>query len=87
MWLAATMQGFEPFHIRSLAMNKQEMAGTWLQIRGKVKEAWGRLTHDDLRQLEGHAEQLAGKLQERYGLVRELAESKAKELCKRLNWS
>jgi uncharacterized protein YjbJ (UPF0337 family) len=68
-------------------MNKDQMAGTWHQIRGKVKEQWGKLTDDDLKQLEGHAEQLVGKLQERYGLAREEAERQAKEFRKRIHWN
>jgi len=39
--------------------------GMWEQMKGKVKQQWGKLTDDDLRQLEGHVEQLAAKLQQR----------------------
>jgi uncharacterized protein YjbJ (UPF0337 family) len=62
------------------------IAGAWHQIKGRVKEQWGKLTDDDLKQLEGHAEQLAGKLQERYGLATEEAERQVKEFRKRVNW-
>jgi uncharacterized protein YjbJ (UPF0337 family) len=62
------------------------IAGAWHQIKGKVKEQWGKLTDDDLKQLEGHAEQLAGKLQQRYGLAIEEAERQVKEFRKRVNW-
>jgi len=68
-------------------MNKDQMAGTWHQIRGKMKEQWGKLTDDDLKQLEGYAEQLVGKLQERYGLAREEAERQVKEFRKRIHWN
>ena len=67
-------------------MTDARVAGVWLQIRGKVKEQWGKLTEDDLKQLEGHAEQLAGKLQERYGLARAEAERQAREFRTRTNW-
>jgi len=67
-------------------MTSERVAGAWHQIKGKVKEQWGKLTDDDLKQLEGHAEQLAGKLQERYGLAHEEAERQAKEFRKRINW-
>jgi uncharacterized protein YjbJ (UPF0337 family) len=67
-------------------MTDQGVAGEWLQIKGKAKEQWGKLTEDDLKQLEGHADQLAGKLQERYGLVRAEAERQASEFRKKLNW-
>ena len=68
-------------------MSSDRVAGTWHQIRGKAKEQWGKLTDDDLKQLEGHAEQLAGKLQERYGIAREEAERQVKEFRKRMNWN
>jgi len=67
-------------------MTDPRVAGAWHQIKGKVKEQWGRLTEDDLKQLEGHAEQLAGKLELRYGLVRAEAERQAKEFRNRINW-
>jgi uncharacterized protein YjbJ (UPF0337 family) len=68
-------------------MNDDRVTGAWHQLKGKVKEQWGKLTDDDLRQLEGHAEQLAGKLQERYGLAREEAERQAKQFRSSNNWN
>jgi len=68
-------------------MTSDRIAGTWQQIKGKVKEQWGKLTDNDLKQLEGHAEQLAGKLQERYGIAREEAERQVKDFRKRMNWN
>ena len=67
-------------------MNNDRAAGAWHQIKGKVKAQWGKLTDDDLKQLEGDAEQLAGKLQERYGIAREQAEREAKDFRSRNNW-
>jgi len=58
----------------------------WHQIKGKVKEQWGKLTDDDLTQIEGNSEQLAGKLQERYGMARDEAERQATDFCDRNNW-
>ena len=52
-----------------------------------MKQQWGKLTDDDLRQLEGNGEQLAGKLQQRYGLARDEAERQAREFRKRNNWN
>jgi uncharacterized protein YjbJ (UPF0337 family) len=72
---------------KELVMNNDRVAGAWHQIKGKVKEQWGKLTDDDLRELEGHGEQLAGKLQERYGLARDAAERQAKEFRTRHNWN
>jgi uncharacterized protein YjbJ (UPF0337 family) len=41
-------------------MNNDLAAGAWKQIKGKVKEQWGKLTDDEIDQLEGRSEQLAG---------------------------
>jgi uncharacterized protein YjbJ (UPF0337 family) len=68
-------------------MSNDRVASAWHQIKGKAKERWGKLTDDDLKQLEGRAEQLAGKLQERYGLVREEAEHQAREFRRQVNWN
>jgi uncharacterized protein YjbJ (UPF0337 family) len=67
-------------------MNNDRATGVWHQVKGKIKEKWGKLTDDDLRQLEGNGEQLAGRLQERYGLLREEAERQAKEFRSSNNW-
>jgi len=67
-------------------MTNQPVTGVWHQIKGKAKEQWGKLTEDDLKQLEGHAEQLAGKLQERYGLARDEAERQAREFREQVKW-
>jgi len=67
-------------------MDSDRVAGAWHQIKGKMKEEWGKLTDDDMRQLEGHGERLVGKLQERYGLAKDDAERRAKEFRSRYNW-
>lgn len=43
------------------------LSGMWKQLRGNVKQTWGKLTDDDLAQIDGQRDQLVGKLQERYG--------------------
>ena len=55
-------------------MNSDVFSGKWKQMRGKVKEWWGNLTDDDLDVIDGKADRLAGKLQERYGWAKERAE-------------
>lgn len=67
-------------------MNTDRTAGQWKQLKGSIKEQWGKLTDDDLSQLEGHSDQLEGRLQERYGLAREEAERQAREFRTRYNW-
>lgn len=54
-------------------MNMDQVKGKWKQIAGGVKAKWGDLTDDDITQIDGNAEVLAGKLQERYGWSKEEA--------------
>jgi len=54
-------------------MNQDMMQGKWKQMRGQVKQWWGRLTDDDLEMAAGSADRLIGLLQERYGYTREQA--------------
>ncbi|MED5526259.1 MAG: CsbD family protein [Pseudomonadota bacterium] len=55
-------------------MNRDIAQGEWLQLKGKVKARWGKLTDDELEQAEGHTEKLIGLLQTHYGMAREEAE-------------
>jgi uncharacterized protein YjbJ (UPF0337 family) len=52
-------------------MDWDRVAGNWKQFTGKAKEQWGKLTDDDLTQINGQREQLEGKLQERYGTTKD----------------
>jgi len=60
-------------------MNWDMIKGNWHQAKGKVKEHWGKLTDDDLTRMSGERDQLAGKLQERYGFAREEVERQLAE--------
>jgi uncharacterized protein YjbJ (UPF0337 family) len=70
-------------HAQSTGQSSQTDAGTmwekfkgsWTQTKGAVKEQWGKLTDDDLLEIEGRRDQLVGKIQTRYGITREQAES------------
>ncbi|MFZ3389120.1 MULTISPECIES: CsbD family protein [Buttiauxella] len=59
-------------------MNEDRISGNWKQFKGKVKEKWGQLTDDDLDVVEGKREQLAGRIQERYGYNKDQAEKELK---------
>jgi uncharacterized protein YjbJ (UPF0337 family) len=67
-------------------MNKDIASGNFKQLKGKIKEQWGKLTDDEIDQMEGNAEILAGKLQERYGLAKDDAENQARDFKTRNNW-
>lgn len=55
-------------------MNKETIRGDWKIIQGKVREKWGKLTDDDLTEINGKRDQLLGKLQKKYGYAKEKAE-------------
>lgn len=55
-------------------MNWDQIQGNWKQFRGEVKANWGKLTDDQLDVAEGRREQLAGSIQEAYGVTKEAAE-------------
>jgi uncharacterized protein YjbJ (UPF0337 family) len=54
-------------------MDWTRLEGNWKQMRGRVKERWGKLTDDDLNAIAGRRDQLEGLIQERYGYARERA--------------
>jgi len=62
-------------------MNADIFEGKWKQIRGHVKEWWGKLTDDDLDRIAGKRDKLVGLLQEKYGWAKQNAED---ELTRRL---
>lgn len=60
-------------------MNWDIVQGNWTQWKGRLKEKWGDLTDDDIQMLDGKKDQIAGKLQERYGIARDEAEKQLDE--------
>lgn len=55
-------------------INQQELAGHWNEVRGKLKEKWGKLSDDDLRTFNGNVDQLIGRIQQKTGETREAVE-------------
>jgi uncharacterized protein YjbJ (UPF0337 family) len=64
-------------------MNKDTFEGNWKQFSGKLKQQWGKLTDDDIALINGKREELAGRLQERYGLAKDAAERQIADFEKR----
>ena len=54
--------------------NKDILHGKWHELKGQVRQQWGKLTDDDIARLGGKAEELAGVLQQRYGYGKAQAE-------------
>ncbi|NGQ90313.1 CsbD family protein [Rhodobacter sp. HX-7-19] len=65
-------------------MNWDQVEGKWLQLKGQAKEKWGQLTDDDLDVAAGRRDQLAGKIQHRYGVAKEEAERQLDDWSRKL---
>ena len=55
-------------------MNWDRIEGNWKQFTGTAKAKWGKLTDDQLAFVGGKRDQLAGKIQEAYGVTKEAAQ-------------
>lgn len=63
-------------------MNEDRIRGDWKQLKGKAKEKWGELTDDDVARVDGQRDQLAGVLQQKYGIAKDEAERQIDEFEK-----
>lgn len=49
------------------------LKGNWNEIKGKMKQQWGKLTDDDFRRIEGNVDEVVGRIQQAYGYTKEKA--------------
>ena len=56
-------------------MDWNRISGLWTEYQGIAKANWGRLTDNDVTAISGIRDLLVGKLQTRYGLSKDQAES------------
>jgi uncharacterized protein YjbJ (UPF0337 family) len=64
-------------------MNSDILAGKWKQLKGDIKNQWGKFTDDDLAMIEGQHDKLVGLVQERYGYARQQAEREVDQFLRR----
>lgn len=64
-------------------MVKNVFKGKWNQLKGTIKETWGKLDDDVIMEIDGNYDVLIGKLQELYGVTKEEAESEVAEFLKK----
>ena len=62
----------------------EQVSGKWKQFSGEVKKKWGKLTDDELMQINGSHEILAGKIEEKYGIAKEAANKQIDDWAKEL---
>jgi uncharacterized protein YjbJ (UPF0337 family) len=65
-------------------MNWTEIEGKWDQIKGKIKEKWGKFTDEDLSKFRGNRDHFVSGLKDRYGLSKEDAEKSADDFSSSL---
>ena len=67
-------------------MNWDRMEGVWKQRRGKAVHHWGKMMNDELAAIAGKYEELVGRLQTKYGIAKEKANSQVKEIKKTIGY-
>ena len=68
-------------------MNWNQIEGNWQQYKGQVRQTWAKLTDDDLARANGKREEMIGRLQERYGYTKEMAEREIDAFLKKIQSS
>jgi uncharacterized protein YjbJ (UPF0337 family) len=61
-------------------MNQEQFRGEWNQLKGKIKQQWGRLTDDEVTRSQGRIDELAGIIQQKYGGAKEEIRRQLEEL-------
>lgn len=64
-------------------MTQDILKGKWKELRGKVRQQWGKLTDDDVERINGSFEMLSGRLQQAYGFHKNQAEKAIEEFLER----
>ena len=64
-------------------MDWNRVENNWKQLKGRAKQQWGKLTEDDLTAAHGRPDELAGKVQERYGIAMDAARKQVDEWARR----
>lgn len=66
-------------------INADVIEGKWMEIRGKIKQRWGKLTDNDLDRINGKREELSGLLQQKYGYAKAQVDREVDQFIASLN--
>ena len=69
---------------QEVKMNQEILKGKWNELKGTLRQKWGRLTDSDYEEIAGSQEKLVGRLQQKYGYKKEQAETEVNEVLKKL---
>src|SRR5262249_25013986 len=67
---------------QGVSMNSDIIQGSWKELKGKVREKWGRLTDDEVTEINGSREKLEGTVQRVYGKQRDEVKREVDEWAK-----
>jgi len=65
-------------------MNQTTLQGHWDELKGQVKEQWGKLTDDEIKEIGGRKDQLLAKVKQHYGIGKEKAEKEVDNFLKKI---
>jgi uncharacterized protein YjbJ (UPF0337 family) len=64
-------------------MNDNLISGKWNEIKGDIKNAWGKLSDDEIEKAKGNIQSLAGTIQQKFGLAQEEAAAKLNRIVEK----
>jgi uncharacterized protein YjbJ (UPF0337 family) len=67
-------------------MNKDIIEGKWNEIKGQVKQKWGKITDNDITQMKGSYQELTGHIQKAYGYQKDQAEKEVNSFIEDNGW-
>jgi uncharacterized protein YjbJ (UPF0337 family) len=66
-----------------MTINENVIKGKWLEMKGDIQKAWGKLTDDELDKTKGDPKVIGGLIQQRYGETQELYGKKLSDIARR----
>lgn len=61
-------------------LNQEQFNGKWTEIKGGLRNLWGKLTDDELEQFNGNITEVTGLVERKYGETKEEIRSKLDRL-------
>ncbi len=66
-----------------MTVNENTIKGKWLEMKGDIQKAWGKLTDDELEKTKGDMKAIGGLIQQRYGETQNSYSKKLSDIFKR----
>jgi uncharacterized protein YjbJ (UPF0337 family) len=66
-----------------MKINENSVKGKWLEIKGEIQRAWGKLTDNELETSKGDIKAISGLIQQRYGKAQDQHDKKLSSIFER----